>query len=167
MNYLLRYFYCSENILQHMPEVDQIKTIINETLWEKEFEMANGKGKVVQHQTAYNESFDQRFVSHDWERQPLIAERPRRVGDFRKEGVIVESQFGNAATLYGNYYKFQYALAQGKLTLAVLIVPACPKKFFPTRPKSVSNMASFGHAERILTLLPIPVPILLIGLLPE
>lgn len=167
MNYLLSCYFCSEKIVNLVPEVNQVKAIVKGTPWVNEFEMVNDKGKIIRHQTAYNVRFDQEFVCHGWESQPLISESPRRVADFRKNDVIVESQFGNATTLYRDYYKFQYALAQGKLALAVLIVPACPKKFFPSRPESVSNMASFGHAERMLTLLPIPIPILLIGLLPE
>lgn len=53
------------------------------------------------------------------------------------------------------------------LSLAVLIVPMTPKDFFPTRSTSISNIAEFDFAYRIFNLLPIPVPILLLGLLPE
>lgn len=81
--------------------------------------------------------------------------------------MFVVIQFGNSATLYRDYYKFQYGLANGLLSLAVLIVPTDPKAFFPTRPASVSNMAEFELADRHLTMLPIRVPTLLIGLLPD
>jgi len=56
---------------------------------------------------------------------------------------------------------------QNLLSLAVLIVPTDPAAFFPTRERSVSNMASFDFAYKYFKLSPIPVPILLIGLLPE
>ena len=47
------------------------------------------------------------------------------------------------------------------------IVPTEPAAFFPTRRASVNNMASFDLASKWFGLLPLPVPILLIGLLPE
>jgi hypothetical protein len=68
--------------------------------------------------------------------------------------------------LYRDYYKFQYGLSNGLLSLAVLIVPTNPKNFFPTRPKSVQNMADYTLAHMCLSLLPINVPTLLIGLIP-
>ena len=49
----------------------------------------------------------------------------------------------------------------------MLIVPVNPKDFFPTRPRSVSNMAEYALAHRCFSILPINVPTLLIGLLPE
>ena len=64
-------------------------------------------------------------------------------------------------------HKFHYGLTHSLLSLAVLIVPTNPKQFFPTRPDSVSNMAEFDLASRYFRLLLIPVPILLLGLLPE
>jgi hypothetical protein len=58
-------------------------------------------------------------------------------------------------------------LTHGLLSFAVLIVPTSPLQFFPTRPQSIHNMAEYDLAVRYFKLLPIPVPILLIGLLPE
>jgi len=55
----------------------------------------------------------------------------------------------------------------GLLSLAVLIVPTTPSAFFPTRPASIVNMAEYDLACRCYRMLPIPVPILVIGLLPE
>jgi len=71
------------------------------------------------------------------------------------------------ATLYRDYYKFHYGLIYGHLLLAVLIVPTTPTAFFPTRPHSIHNMAEFDLACRCYRVLRIPVPILVIGLLPE
>jgi len=102
-----------------------------------------------------------------WALQPRLCDDPRLIGDASKNGVFVEVQFGNSSTLYRDYYKFHYGLLNGLLSLAVLIVPTNPLQFFPTRPKSVSNMAEYDLAYRSFKLLQIPVPILLIGLLPE
>ena len=75
--------------------------------------------------------------------------------------MFVEVQFGNSATLYRDFYKFQ----NGLLSLSVLIVPTNPKEFFPTRPRSISNMAEYDLALRYFTVLPIAVPAMVIGLI--
>jgi len=81
--------------------------------------------------------------------------------------VFVEVQFGNSSTLYRDFYKFQYGLQNGLLSLAVLIVPVNEYEFFPTRPKSVHNMANYKLALRYFSILAISVPIWIIGLLNE
>ena len=49
--------------------------------------------------------------------------------------------------------------------MSVLIVPINPKEFFPTRPRSISNMAEYDLALRFFTILPISVPTMVIGLM--
>jgi len=95
----------------------------------------------------------------------VLKRNPRLIGDFRKHLVFVEVQFGNSATLFRDYYKFQYGLANGLLSLAVLIVPTDPANFFPSRLNSVNNMAEFDLAKTCLTDLRINVPTMLIGLM--
>ena len=107
------------------------------------------------------------FNSRGWDVQPLLRKKPRLIGDFRKGLVFVEVQFGNSSTLYRDYYKFQHGLANGLLSLAVLIVPKEAKAFFPARPRSVQNMAEYGLAHACLSILPINAPTLLVGLLPN
>ena len=71
-------------------------------------------------------------------------------------------------TIYRDYYKFHYGFSNRLLTLAVLVVPHEPVKFFPKRnPASIANMASFGYALEHMSAITIPVPVLLVGLLPE
>ncbi|WP_319205415.1 hypothetical protein [uncultured Ilyobacter sp.] len=65
-------------------------------------------------------------------------------------------------TIYRVYYKFHSGLIYDLLAAGVLIVPANPKKFFPNISNIVVNMA-----KRTFNNLTIPVPILLIGLLPD
>jgi hypothetical protein len=167
MKFKGKYFHCG-NFLQNSlkSQIDEIYHCVSNIKWEPEFCFESNGGRVLQHQRAYNKAFEQKFLKFNWESQPLLLESPRLIGDFRKGLVFVEIQFGNSATLYRDYYKFQYGHANGLLSLAVLIVPTNPAEFFPTRQSSVVNMAEFDLADRYLTILPIRVPVMLIGLLP-
>jgi hypothetical protein len=168
MNYKTEYYFCSPRLLANIPEIDEIYACLDAVNWEPEFSFTQANKKVVQHQTAYNAALKNEFVDkRNWENQPRLYDNPRLIGDFRKNDIFIEVQFGNSSTIYRDYYKFHYGLTHKQLSLAVLIVPTDPKKFFPTRPKSVNNMAEYDLADRYFNLLPIPVPILLIGLLPE
>ena len=160
------YFFCSPRLLRNVDEISEIDNCIQNVRWHPEFEYNFGS-HTIKHQTAYNKAFEVEFVKLGWEKRPLLYNNPRLIGDFQKDDVFVEIQFGNSATLYRDYYKFHYGLTHNLLSLAVLIVPCEPKRFFPTRPASVSNMADFDLAYRYFKLLPIPIPILLIGLLPD
>jgi hypothetical protein len=168
MKFQTNYYFCSPRLLKNIPEIDELSDCISAIKWKPDFSFMISTNKVVQHQTAYNAALKHEFVGkRNWENQPRLNDRPRLIGDFRKNDIFVEVQFGNSSTIYRDYYKFHYGLTHGHLSLAVLIVPTDPKKFFPTRPKSISNMDEFGLADRNFNLLPIPVPIMLVGLLPE
>ena len=114
---------------------------------------------------AYNKRFEIEFEKLGWKKKPLLNKKPRIIGDFKKDLVFVEVQFGNSSTLYIDLYKFQYGLQNGLLSLSVLIVPINPKEFFPTRPRSISNMAEYDLALRYFTILPISVPTMVVGLM--
>jgi hypothetical protein len=168
MKFKTEYYFCSPRLLENIPEIDELFDCVSAVGWEPEFSFTTSTNKVVQHQTAYNAALKNEFVyKRNWENQPRLHDNPRLIGDFRKNDIFIEVQFGNSSTIYRDYYKFHYGLTHGHLSLAVLIVPTDPKKFFPTRLKSISNMAEFNLADRNFKLLPIPVPIMLIGLLPE
>ena len=160
------YFYCSPGKPAGITEIDEIYGCISNIQWQRSFSWRN-REKNYSHQKAYNKAFEYYFSEKSWQLQPKLYNKPKLIGDFQKNGIFVEVQFGNSATLYRDYYKFHYGFVNRLLSLAVLIVPMKPKEFFPTRPKSVSNMAEFDLARRYFDLLPIPVPILLLGLLPE
>ena len=161
-----QYFFCSPRLLQNVDEIKEIDSCIGRVRWAREFRI-EVESQLFEHQTGYNKALEGEFARAGWELQPLLYDDPKLIGDFRKNDVFVEVQFGNSATLYRDYYKFHYGLTHNLLSLAVLIVPTNPGVFFPTRRQSVSNMAEFDLAEKYFRLLPIPVPILLIGLLPE
>ena len=163
-----KYYHCGDYLRKSLEgPIEEITLCVKRVRWEEEFQLMTNEGRGLVHQRAYNKAFEVEFLSCGWESQPLLSESPRLIGDFRKELVFVEVQFGNSATLYRDYYKFQYGLANGLLSLAVLIVPTDPIAFFPTRSSSVRNMAEFELADRYFTVLPIRVPTLLIGLQPK
>ena len=166
MKYTVHHFFCSPKLINSVDEVNEIYECVHRVEWQPHFTI-NVNGTTFEHQTAYNKAFELQFSNYNWSRQPMLIDNPRLIGDFQKNDVFVEIQFGNSATLYRDYYKFHYGLTHGLLSLAVLIVPTKPVEFFPTRSRSVSNMADFDLAYRHFKLLPIPVPILLVGLLPE
>lgn len=161
------FFHCSEKLKKALAsEISEVESVVSAIVWKEEFHFIADEERYA-HQTAYNKSFADEFRKCGWECQPLLCINPKLIGDFRKGLVFVEIQFGNSSALYRDYYKFQYGLANGHLSLAVLIVPHVAKFFFPTRPNSVQNMAEYALAKTCLSVLPINVPTLLIGLLPE
>ena len=161
------FFHCGDQRRKTLlNEISEVETVIDAVKWVPSFQH-QGNDSSYEHQTGYNRAFATQFSGLGWEPQPLLRKDPKLIGDFRRGLVFVEIQFGNSSALYRDYYKFQHGLANGLLSLAVLIVPTKPSKFFPTRPGSVQNMAEYDLAHTCLTVLPINVPVLLIGLLPE
>lgn len=167
MKSVTKYFHCGDQLLQTLgEEISDVEAAIAAVSWSPSFVHGDGDGARA-HQTGYNLAFAREFQRMGWESQPLLRRGPRLIGDFRKGLVFVEVQFGNSSSLYRDYYKFQYGIANGLLSLAVLVVPTAPKKFFPSRPRSVGNMAEYALADTCLSVLPINVPTMLVGLLPE
>jgi hypothetical protein len=164
MKYVTEFFFCSQKLLEHVPELKEIYSCIESVPWRDNFSITID-GVIYQHQSAYNRALGLEFAKSSWKSEPLLCDNPRLIGDFQKNDIFVEVQFGNSATLYRDYYKFHYGVLHRLLSLAVLIVPVRPTEFFPTRPKSVTNMAEFDLACRYFNLLPLPVPIVVIGLL--
>lgn len=166
MNVKEQYLHCSDLLLENLKmEIQELNDIVRISDWYPEYRIENN-GKAYRHQAAYNKQFETLFQARDWEIRPLLKDSPRLIGDFKKNLVFVEIQFGNSSTLYRDFYKFRYGLQNGLLSLAVLIVPNNEYDFFPNRPKSVQSMANFDLALRYFTVLPISVPTWIIGLLP-
>ena len=165
MNHQITYLHCGEHLKNSLKtEIGEGVYVVDSIEWEGEFKVVRPDSTVL-HQTSYNKQFEIEFQKLGWEPKPTLSVNPRLIGDFRKNLVFVEVQFGNSATLYRDFYKFQYGLQNGLLSLSVLIVPTNPKEFFPTRPRSISNMAEYDLALRYFTVLPIAVPTMVIGLI--
>ena len=167
MNYQTEFLHCGDQLKSSLSiEIGEVLSVIEAISWQPEFIIKINNSE-FKHQRGYNKAFEIEFLNLDWENNPRLSNSPRLIGDFRKNLVFVEIQFGNSATLYRDFYKFQYGLQNGLLSLAVLIVPTTPEDFFPTRPKSVYNMAEYSLALRYFSVLPISVPTLIIGLQPS
>ncbi|MDP7085869.1 MAG: BglII/BstYI family type II restriction endonuclease [Dehalococcoidia bacterium] len=165
MKYKITYLHCGEHLKESLKtEIQEVVQVVESIDWQDEFKVIQPRSTLF-HQTAYNKRFELEFQQLGWETKPKLSLNPRLIGDFRKNLVFVEVQFGNSATLYRDFYKFQYGLQNGLLSLSVLIVPMNPKEFFPTRPRSISNMAEYDLALRYFTVLPISVPTMVIGLI--
>jgi hypothetical protein len=163
----IAYFHCGDQLRKTLAvEIGEVESVVATIKWAETFRYSDG-GTIYEHQAGYNKAFAVTFKRLGWELQPVLRTDPKLIGDFRKGLVFVELQFGNSSTLYRDYYKFQYGLANGLLSLAVLIVPTTASAFFPTRPGSVQNMAEYTLAHTCLNVLPINVPTLLVGLLPH
>lgn len=167
MKYHDKFLYCGNCLIESLHvEVFEIRNVLEAVPWRQDFSI-EFRNRTLSHQTAYNKAFQTEFKKLGWEIQPKIKDSPKLIGDFRKGLVFVEVQFGNSSTLFRDFYKFQYGAQNGLFSLSVLIVPYNEYEFFPTRPKSVRNMANFELANRYFTVLPINVPTWIIGLLAE
>ncbi len=167
MNHVITYLHCGEHLKNSLKtEIEEVVQVVKSIEWQDAFELIQ-PGSTVFHQTAYNKRFEIEFEKLGWESQPKLSENPRLIGDFQKNLVFVEVQFGNSATLYRDFYKFQYGQSNGLTSLNVLIAPCNPQEFFPTRPASVKNMAEYDLALRYFTVLPISVPTMIVGLVPN
>ena len=165
MDYIREYLHCGETLLASLDsEIQELNSVLSSHVWHPDFSITTTTA-TLQHQAAYNRSLSIALSEFGWLKQPRLSDSPRLIGDFAKGLIFGEIQFGNSATLYRDFYKFQYGLQNGLLSLAILIVPNDEYKFFPTRPASVKNMANFQLALRYFTVLPISVPTIIYGLL--
>jgi hypothetical protein len=80
-------------------------------------------------QTAMNQRIDSGLVSLGWTRQPwvLVDHDGQPIdthlrGDFEKNGVFVEIEFGNVASLYRDLFKFHIAGTSGAAEVGVIVV---------------------------------------------
>ena len=166
MEHQIKYLHCGEPLKQNMKsELDEVVDVVKRIGWKEEFKVTISHSTFL-HQAAYNKRFEIEFLNLGWKKDPKLSVSLRLKGDFRKNLVFVEIQFGNSATLYRDFYKFQYGHQNGLISLGVLIVPVKPKEFFPTRKSdSVSNMAEYDLALRYFKVLPISMPTMIIGLI--
>ncbi len=76
-------------------------------------------------QTEYNAAIKKQLVSRGWEKeQPIVPDRKVALKcDFRKNGIQLEIEFGNARTYYQDIVKFAMSYNAGSCRVGGLIVP--------------------------------------------
>ena len=122
-------------------------------------------------QGALNSAIEDRLRSSGWTTQPVAAgdfataTTPLSLkGDFFKNGVFVEVEFGNIASMHRDFFKFQIANRAQPRSVAVLVV-ATEKlaKYFD------SGVTTFEAAKRHIPYLAmgIQMPIWIVGVEPE
>lgn len=179
MKFKNMYLHCDVERWSHAYEIKEIEECIQSIAWDQ-----NSSKQAV-----YNESFRSCFALRGWKLSPnlfdemdgnLIAPHldlnycfqnpPSRnfQGDFRKGNVFVEVEFRAKALVFHDYFKFLCGAKFNLFDIGVLIVAAEPRRFLPVASKETRNtMLSFDYAYDHLRILPIKVPMLLIGLLHE
>ncbi len=170
MKYLTEYIYCSEKLISQLDEVKEVLSVVSRVSWSQSgIDAVSTRGKKLHHQEAYNRLFQLEFAKEGgWLPQPVLCDKPKLKGDFFKNDVFVEIQFGTSPTIFRDYYKFHMGLVKKLLSLAVLILPTNQYRFFPSRNReSIGNMATFEYAVEHYRALTIPVPVLVVGLKPE
>lgn len=121
-------------------------------------------------QGSLNQLLQERLREAGWTTEPVATGSPLGTpadlslrGDFSKEKVFVEVEFGNSASLFRDLFKFQIASRSGVGEVAVLIVATADlAKFFD------SGVATFEQAVGLIPYMRIGVqmPVWVIGLGP-
>lgn len=137
---------------------------VNAPLWHK-WRNPNKKPK-VKHPVdpdAMNNWLEHRFRQMGWEVHPRMVPGTKLEGDYRKDRVQVEVQFGNIARYTYDILKFQVSYSQNAIDVGILAVPI---QTFANR--IGSNVAYFERVSRELphAKLSITLPIMVVGLEP-
>jgi len=169
----------AEEILQHPKYVNVYNELIEICkncpipVYEKKSTKQGDKNVIQQMMNTY---FTMVFTSKGWEAEPLATPKDSEDAlrsDFRKTfkgknnanekiTLQIEVEFGNVASAYRNYFKFQLSYAYGLTDVCVLILPS---QHLSTRIDS--GVANYEKALREIpsAKLSITVPVLIIGLL--
>ena len=166
----------AEEILQHPSNIEIYNELMdilkNCPLPVYEEKSKNQKSKDVVQQLM-NTYFYEVFVNKNWESEPLAS--PENMDDSlrsdfrktfkRKNGknitIQIEVEFGNIASSYRNYFKFQLSFAYGLTDICVIVVPSAR-----LANRIDSGVANFEKVKREIpsAKLSITVPILVVGL---
>lgn len=114
-------------------------------------------------QDAMNRWLDAQFEPLGWEVHPRIVSGTRLEGDYRKDRIQIEIQFGNMARWTYDVLKFQICYSEGLIDVGILVVPL--QRFA----RLIGD--NIAHFERIWRELPhaklsITLPIMVVGLEP-
>tara|TARA_B100001123_G_scaffold369149_1_gene430616 strand:- start:767 stop:1279 length:513 start_codon:yes stop_codon:yes gene_type:complete len=164
MNHEIAYLHCDEHLKRSLKnEIDEVLSVVAGIEWQPIYKHVRAARP---HQTSYNMRFKDEFKKLGWKTQPRLSDKLRLIGDFGKNRVFGEVQFGTSPTLYRDFYKFQYGHRHRLFDLGVLITPVNPNEFFPRRDDETgnSNMAEYKLALRYFRIIQISVPTMVIDL---
>jgi hypothetical protein len=119
---------------------------------------------------ALNEVLDAKLRSEGWGRQPyagdplLKATKDRSRGDFFRNEVFVEVEFGNTASVFRDIFKFQVAARDRVGSVGVLVVPRAKLARFHD-----SGITTFEKVKGLLPLMRVSIqmPICIMGIMPD
>ncbi len=83
---------------------------------------------------------------------------------FGKNLVQLEAQFGQVESMFKDFCGFRIAYSERRLALGIEIVMSEPIKYFSHRKSSISGMAYFEIAKKMLPTIGLHCPIWLIGI---
>jgi hypothetical protein len=91
---------------------NEVDTIIKSIKFEKD-----------ESQSFYNKKFEQAFIQHGWTKEGKALPELDLKYDFRKNGVQIEVEFGNARSYYQDYIKFMLSYQTKQINMGILIAP--------------------------------------------
>lgn len=172
----------SHNVNLHIAESMHHKsseiTKSNVTLSEIESIVSKIKFQIDEGQSYYNKQLEQSFMECGWEKEGRAIPELDLKFDFRKNGVQVEVEFGNARAYYQDYIKFMLSFLSRQIQLGMLVTPTIEfanilceigkQKALRKGRKSYSGMMNFEKAYKefshLRCIFDMPIVILGIGI---
>lgn len=132
--------------------------------------------KIDEGQMFYNKKIEEAFSELGWQKEGKVIPELNLKYDFRKRGIQVEVEFGNARSYYQDYVKFMLSYLTKQIQLGMLITPTIgfanllceigKQKALQRGRKSYSGMMYFEKAYKEFTYLKsiFDMPIIIVGM---
>ncbi len=132
--------------------------------------------KIGEGQMFYNQEIEKTFSKLGWQKEGKVIPELDLKYDFRKNGIQVEVEFGNARSYYQDYIKFMLSYLTKQIQLGMLITPTIgfanllceigKQKALQRGRKTYSGMMHFEKAYKEFTYLKsiFNMPIVIIGM---
>jgi hypothetical protein len=160
--------------MYHKTDNEMLK---NNALFDEVGRIINGLNfKVDESQAFYNFEIKKAFSYLSWEKEGKAIPELDLKYDFRKNGIQVEVEFGNARAYYQDYIKFMLSYFAGQIHLGMLITPTIgfanilceigKQKALQKGRKSYSGMMHFekAHKEFLYIKQMFDMPIVILGI---
>lgn len=132
--------------------------------------------RVDKSQNFYNRELEAKFSEYGWDKEGRAIPELDLKYDFRKNGIQLEVEFGNARSYYQDYIKFMLSYHSKQIQMGILVTPTVgfakllceigKQKALLRGKKSYSGMMHFEKAYREFRYLKVifDMPIVLIGI---